>query len=209
MDLFDYHQNPTHNWLPCDGEVYYHGPVMSCTEADNYLLLLLQTLDWQPDCVKVRGQLVTTRRLVSWHASQPVAYTYSGVTKTALPWTDALLRLKQLVEACTDTTYNACLANMYHDGRDGMAYHSDNEKDLLPQAAIASLSLGAERRFCFQHKRTHTKVELTLAHGGLLLMQGVTKDHWLHALPVAAGVDKPRINLTFRSLSGSPNFISS
>ncbi|MDP6968955.1 MAG: alpha-ketoglutarate-dependent dioxygenase AlkB [Gammaproteobacteria bacterium] len=201
MDLFADQHDPKHNWLPYDGEVYYHGPVMSCTEADGHLQHLRQTLAWQPDRVKVMGKLITTRRMVAWYASQPFAYTYSGVTKTALPWTDALLRLKQLVEADTDATYNACLANMYHDGRDGMAYHSDNEKDLLPQAPIASLSLGAERRFCFKHKRTNEVVELHLAHGSLLVMQGKTQTNWRHRLPIVAGLDKPRVNLTFRTLS--------
>ncbi|HCI01866.1 MAG TPA: alpha-ketoglutarate-dependent dioxygenase AlkB, partial [Oceanospirillaceae bacterium] len=96
--------------------------------------------------------------------------------------------------------FNACLANFYHDGNDAMGYHCDNEKDLQPEAAIASLSLGAPRRFCFKHRGTKAKVELTLAHGSLLVMQGDTQKHWLHALPVAKKVDQSRVNLTFRSM---------
>ena len=208
MDLFDDQHDPTHNWLPYDGEVYYHGPVMSGTEADNNLQYLFQSLAWQPDQVQMMGRLIRTRRLVAWYAGQSLSYTYSGVTKTALPWTDTLLRLKHLIEACSDTTFNACLANFYHDGKDAMGYHSDNEKDMQSQAPIASLSLGAPRRFCFKHKYTHAKVELTLAHGSLLVMRGATQAYWLHALPAAARVDKPRLNLTFRSLSAGSNRIA-
>lgn len=200
MDLFDDQQNPSHNWLPYDGEVYYHGPIMSYAEADKYLQQLTTGLDWQADQVNMMGRLITTRRLVAWYASQTLSYTYAGVTKTPLPWTQPLLRLKQLIEACSDSTFNACLANFYHDGNDAMGYHCDNEKDLQPEAAIASLSLGAPRRFCFKHRVTKAKVELTLAHGSLLVMQGDTQKHWLHALPAAKKVDQSRVNLTFRSM---------
>ena len=200
MDLFDDQQDPTHNLLPYDGEVYYYGRVLSHCDADDYLQQLLTTINWQPDQARVNGELINTRRRIAWHASKPFAYTYSGVTKTAWPWTDSLLQLKQLVEACTDTTYNACLVNLYNDGEDGMAYHSDGEKDLLRHGAIASLSLGAERRFSFKHKSSKEKVELVLAHGSLLVMQGETQDHWLHRLPPVAGVLQPRVNLTFRTI---------
>lgn len=201
MDLFDDQQDPCHNLLPYDGEVYYYGPVLSLPEADHYLQQLLRTIDWQPDQARINGELISTRRRIAWHASQAFSYTYSGVTKTAWPWTDALLQLKQLVEACTDTTYNACLVNLYNDGQDGMAYHSDGEQDLLKHGAIASLSLGAERRFCFKHKTSKEKVELVLTHGSLLVMGGVTQDHWLHRLPPVSGVTEARVNLTFRTMA--------
>ena len=200
MDLFDDQRDVSVNLLPCDGEVYYYGPVMSLDDADYYLKTLLKNMDWQPDQAMANGKLIETRRRIAWHGSQPFSYTYSGITKTAWPWTDALLQLKQLVEAHTDTTYNSCLVNLYNDGQDGMAWHSDGEKDLKRHGAIASLTLGAERRFAFKHKASGEKVSLELAHGGLLVMQGKTQDHWLHRLPPVVGVEQPRINLTFRTI---------
>jgi len=200
MDLFEHLHDPTNNLLPYEGEVYYHGLVMSSKEADHYLHLLLNSLDWQPDQAKIMGKVITTRRRIAWYGSQPFSYTYSGITKTAWPWTDALLQLKQMVEACTDVNYNSCLVNLYHDGQDGMAYHSDGEMDLLHHGTIASLTLGAERRFVFKHKRRQDKVELILAHGSLLTMAGSTQDNWLHRLPQVAGVTQPRVNLTFRTI---------
>ena len=200
MDLFDHLIDPKHNLLPVDGEVFYYGRVLSLDDADHYYHTLLTSIDWQPDQAMANGKLIETRRRIAWHASQPFSYTYSGITKTAWPWTDALLQLKQIVEAHTDTTYNSCLVNLYNDGQDGMAWHSDGEKDLLRHGAIASLTLGAERRFAFKHKLSGEKVSLELAHGGLLVMQGKTQDYWLHRLPPVVGVEQPRINLTFRTI---------
>ncbi len=200
MDLFDDQRDTAENLLPFDGEVYYFGRVLSLDQADHYLQTLLTSIDWQPDQARVNGEVIATRRRIAWHGSQPFAYTYSGITKTAWPWTDALLQLKQMVEAVTDKRFNSCLVNLYNDGQDGMAYHSDGEKDLLHHGAIASLTLGAQRRFSFKHKTSKQKVELELAHGSLLVMQGATQDNWLHRLPPVAGVTEARINLTFRSI---------
>ena len=95
--------------------------------------------------------------------------TYSNSTKKAIPWTKELLQLKKMAEEKTGEKFNSCLLNLYHDGSKGMAYHSDGEKDLKKDGAIASLSLGAERKFSFKHKETKEKVELILEHGSLLL----------------------------------------
>ncbi len=204
MDLFDdlpYPvQDPKHNGLPYDGEVYYYGPMLSKSQADADYQHFLKHINWQHDRALVYGKSYTTRRQVAWYGSQPFSYTYSGVTKTAQPWTDKLLAIKQLVEASSDRTYNACLLNLYQDGQDGVAWHSDGEKDLQRHGAIASVSLGAERRFVFKHKKTNEKVAFTLAHGSLLVMQGTTQDHWLHCLPTTTKIHQPRVNLTFRTI---------
>jgi alkylated DNA repair dioxygenase AlkB len=118
-----------------------------------------------------------------------------------LPWTADLLALKQLTEELTGVSFNSCLLNLYHDGEEGMAWHSDDEKELAPGGAIASLSFGAERRFLFRHRGTKETVELSLAPGSLLVMRGATQDRWLHSLPKMKRVRRPRVNLTFRTMN--------
>lgn len=117
-----------------------------------------------------------------------------------MPWTRELLELKKLCEQESGETYNSCLLNLYHSGDEGMAWHSDGEKDLKRHGAIASLSLGAERRFAFKHKSTKQKVDVFLEKGSLLVMKGRTQEHWLHRLPPTKKVSSPRINLTFRTI---------
>ena len=111
------------------------------------------------------------------------------------------MKLKRLTEKLTGVSYNSCLLNLYHDGDEGMAWHSDDEKELAPGGAIASLSFGVERRFLFRHKGTKETVELSLAPGSLLVMKGATQDRWLHSLPKMKKVTKPRVNLTFRTMN--------
>ncbi|TXJ05106.1 MAG: alpha-ketoglutarate-dependent dioxygenase AlkB, partial [Acinetobacter sp.] len=97
-------------------------------------------------------------------------------------------------------TFNSCLLNLYHSGEEGMAWHSDGETDLKKNGAIASLSLGAERKFAFKHKQTKEKVELYLEHGSLLVMKDTTQSYWLHRLPPTKKVHGARMNLTFRTI---------
>lgn len=200
MDLFEQYKGAPRNLLPCDGEVQYYGPIISPKQADEYFNALLCNVDWQHDEVVIFGKKIITQRKVAWYADEPFSYTYSKVTKTALPWTSELLELKELTERVSGVIYNSCLLNLYHDGDEGMAWHSDDEIDLKKNAAIASLSFGAARKFALKHKRTKETVSKVLEHGSLLLMKGTTQTHWLHRLPPTKRVKSPRINLTFRTI---------
>ena len=196
MDLF----NTSTNILPFDGEVNYLGPIMSLTDAQHYFERLLTDIAWENDQASIFGKLIITKRKVAWYGEESFSYTYSNTTKSALPWTKELLKLKTLVEKESEETYNSCLLNLYHDGSEGMAWHSDGEKDLKKHGAIGSLSLGAERKFAFKHKSTKQTVPIILDKGSLLVMKGTTQENWLHRLPPTKKVKSPRINLTFRTI---------
>jgi len=203
MDLFEQLENKPANLLPYEGTVNYYGSIMSRKEADHYFDCLMNEIPWQHDEAVIYGKRIITKRKVAWHADRPASYTYSNTTKTALPWTPVLLELKDMIQSASGETYNACLLNLYHDGSEGMAWHSDAEKDLKPNGAIGSLSFGAERKFAFKHKRTKDTVSKFLQHGSLLVMKDVTQTHWLHRLPPTKTVTTPRISLTFRMLSNA------
>ncbi len=188
------------NLLPYDGQVFYFGQVFSEKEADQYFQLLFEHIEWRHDEAMMFGKRIVTKRKVAWYADIPFEYTYSKITKSALPWTSELLELKQATEELTKTTYNSCLMNLYHSGDEGMAWHSDNEKDLKKDAAIGSLSFGARRKFAFKHKKSKDRIDLMLDHGSLLLMGGEIQRNWWHRLPPTKTVKSPRINLTFRTM---------
>lgn len=196
MDLF----NTSNNLLPHDGWAQYYGRIFDQKTADTYLTDLLDKIAWEHDQAVIFGKRIVTKRKVAWYAAQNFEYTYSNTTKEALLWTDELRALKERVEKETQESYNSCLLNLYHDGNEGMAWHSDGEKDLKKHGAIASLSFGAQRKFCFKHKTTQQKVDVFLEHGSLLLMKDEIQDHWLHRLPPTKKVSTPRVNLTFRTI---------
>ncbi len=200
MKLFDPGADPTINLLPKDGTVNYYGKVLNREEAAHYLEQLLKTIEWRNDEAIILGKKIITKRKVAWHGEKPFGYTYSKTTKSASPWTRELLELKSKVEQKTGETFNSCLLNLYHNGDEGMAWHSDGEKDLKKNGAIASLSFGAERRFAFKHKKTKEKINLVLEHGSLLVMKGSTQTNWLHRLPPTKLIHTPRVNLTFRTI---------
>ena len=195
-DTFDSHKN----YLPYDGTVNYYGPLFSKAESDAYFETLLHTLAWKNDEALIFGKHLFTKRKVAWYGDIPFSYTYSGIQKTALLWTEPLLQIKQAVEERCQETFNACLCNLYHDGSEGMAWHSDSERDLKKHGAIASLTFGAERKFAFKHKESKETIALSLAHGSLLMMKDETQDHWLHRLPPSTKITTARINLTFRTI---------
>ena len=204
MDLFSsetaLNPNEPFNLLPRDGVVHYYGRVMHAAAAVSYFDLLLHTIAWKNDEANFFGKHIITKRKAAWYGDAGYLYTYSNTTKQALPWTPELLELKQIAEEKTGLKFNSCLLNLYHTGLEGMAWHSDDEKSLGKDTAIASFSFGAERKFSFKHKQSKQALSLVLENGSLLVMKGATQTHWLHRLPPSRTITRPRINLTFRTI---------
>ena len=198
MDLFN--QNSHTNILPFDGEVLYLGKVFNRKEVAQYYQTFLEKIPWKNDEAIIFGKHHITKRKVAWFGDNTYSYKYSGITKQAHIWTPELLQLKQKVEELSATTYNSCLLNLYHDGEEGMGWHSDAEKTLLDNGTIASVTLGAERKFSFKHRESKQRIDVLLENGSLLLMKGTTQKNWLHRLPPTKKVFSPRINLTFRTI---------
>ena len=198
MELFDPKRNE--NILPFDGIASYYGPILNAVDAQHYFDKLLQTIVWKHDEAIIFGKHFITKRKAAWYGDSNFRYTYSNTTKQALPWTPELFELKTLIEEISETKFNSCLLNLYHDGNEGMSWHSDDEKALGKNTVIASFSLGAERKFAFKHKATKQSVSIMLENGSLLVMKGTTQTNWLHSLPKTTKVKTPRINLTFRTV---------
>jgi len=188
------------NLLPRDGLAYYYGPIFDAAQSRAAFEALNDEIAWAHDETMMFGKRIITARKVAWYGDQPYLYRYSGNSKTALPWTAALKAIKGEVEAVSGSTYNSCLLNLYADGGQGMGWHSDDEKMLQPDGAIASVSFGAARHFDFRHKQDRTKCRVVLEDGSLLLMTGKTQRYWQHAMPKTKKVTEPRINLTFRTI---------
>lgn len=160
---------------------------------------LRRSIDWQQESILMFGRRVLVPRLVAWHGDPGTSYTYSGTLHGPSPWTPPLACIRDRVAGLCSARFNAVLLNLYRDGRDGMGWHSDDEAELGRNPVIASVSLGATRRFCLRHrKRRDLKLDLPLPHGSLLCMAGATQHHWVHALPKTRALVGERINLTFR-----------
>jgi len=198
MQLFSLEK--TENILPYDGVVTYYGAVLDLAASGRYFDLLLKTVNWRPDELVIAGKRIVTKREIAWYGDSSFLYVYSGTAKQALPWTEELLQLKELAEKTTGSRFNSCLLNLYHNGEEGLSWHSDNEETLVKNGAIASLSLGAERKFVFKHRKTKESIPILLEHGSLLAMKGETQSHWVHSLPKTVTVTEPRISLTFRRM---------
>jgi len=198
MVLFD--DRTIINLLDKDSTANYLGKIVSTLEANWYFDRLFQNILWESDKVVIFGKHIVTKRKVAWYGDRPYSYTYSNSTKRALEWTRELSELKQLVEEHSGAKFNSCLLNLYHNGAEGMGWHSDDEYALGRNNIIASLSLGSEREFLFKHKHTQQKISVTLEHGSLLVMKDATQTNWLHSLPKSKKITCPRINLTFRTI---------
>ncbi|MBS7457808.1 alpha-ketoglutarate-dependent dioxygenase AlkB family protein [Coralloluteibacterium stylophorae] len=168
-------------------------------EADALFARLLAEVDWETHRIRLFGREVDAPRRSSWIGEPGAAYTYSRTRFEPRPWPEALAALRPRVEAAAGAAFDSVLANLYRDGRDAMGWHADDEPELGPAPVIASLSLGAARRFQFKRRVAGARaVPIDLPHGSLLLMRGATQAHYRHALPRTARPVGPRINLTFR-----------
>ena len=192
-------KNPL-NIIHQDGIALYHEKVISDEQIKPLYDELLNKINWENERVVMFGKEIITKRKVAFYSDASIAYTYSSKTKIGLPWKDPLIILKNIVESLTKQTYNACLLNLYHNGDEAMGWHCDNEKEIIANSTIASLSIGASRKFSFKHKLTKETISIQLENGSLLEMKGTIQSHWLHALPKSKKITEPRINLTFRQM---------
>ncbi|MEH6767590.1 alpha-ketoglutarate-dependent dioxygenase AlkB family protein [Psychrobacter sp.] len=194
---------PTDNLLPYDGKVNDLGVIID--DATALYNTLLNELPWQSDIVTLFGKTHITTRQIVWMGDTDADYQYSGHVRQTVPWSDIVFHVKQEIEQAlakigVTTNFNTCLLNYYPSGADGMGYHADDEKELGQQPVIASLSLGATRKFVFKHKKTQDKVELYLESGQLVVMHGDTQTFWKHTITKTKTVDAGRISLTFRHM---------
>jgi alkylated DNA repair dioxygenase AlkB len=182
-----------------DAELRWWPRAFAAAEADRLFAALRAGIDWQQEQILIFGERRQVPRLVAWHGDPGTTYTYSGTAHAPLPWTDELRQVRERLQSLTGHRYNSVLLNLYRDGRDGMGWHADDEPELGPEPAIASLSLGATRRFRLRHRRgAVANVSLALAHGDLLLMAGRTQRAYQHALAKTTRPVGERINLTYR-----------
>lgn len=174
---------------------------LPATRADALMAQLREGLDWEVHRIRMFGRMVDSPRLSSWIGDPGLGYVYSGTRFEPRPWHPALLPLRAELACLLGVEFNSVLANRYRDGRDAMGWHSDDERELGPCPVIASVSLGATRRFVLKHRREPgRKLGLDLPNGSLLVMRGDTQAHYRHALPRTARALADRINLTFRHI---------
>jgi alkylated DNA repair dioxygenase AlkB len=185
-----------------DAEIYYLRELSLAQTAEAVMKQLIDEVPWRAENIVVWGKTYRQPRLTAWYGDNGANYTYSGIRLEPLPWTDALIEIKNRVEEIAGTDFNSVLLNYYRNHRDSMGLHSDDEPELGRRPIIASLSLGEERTFILKHKtrRDLSSVRLKLASGSLLLMKGDTQHCWKHGIEKETRPCAPRVNLTFRRI---------
>ena len=184
-----------------DAELHYRPQFFPKPTADRLLQELIEKIEWTQNKIRFYGKESLVPRLEAWYGDPGKSYAYSGIQMTPKPWTKELVEIKEAIEKEAGVPFNSVLINYYRDGKDRVAWHSDDEKELGQNPIIGSVSLGAERKFKLRHKKykeNGLKTEIILQHGSFLLMKGPTQHHWMHEIPRTAKPIGPRINLTFR-----------
>lgn len=171
---------------------------LTIEQADRLLEMLKEMPGWQQDNIQIYGRSIPLPRLHRWFAEFNETYHWSGLEMRPEPFPEALRGLLQRLEAENGTKFNTSLGNLYRGGKDSVSWHSDDEPELGVNPVIASLSLGATRRFLMRRKDRSETMTFDLTHGSLLWMAGSTQTHWEHSLPKTTKDVDPRINLTFR-----------
>ncbi|RAR49476.1 DNA-N1-methyladenine dioxygenase [Paraburkholderia unamae] len=189
FDLFDDTPQPDVAWHPS-----WLGPAA----ADEALARIVAETGWRQERIRTPGGWVDQPRLTAWQGDPGAVYIYSGIRNVPQPWTPAVAELRDAVSTLCGVRFNSVLLNRYRSGTDSMGWHADHEPELGPEPVIASLSLGATRRFDLRHNATGVVRSFRLTSGSLLVMQGKTQAQWRHRVPKEAAVGGERVNLTFR-----------
>jgi len=189
------------DYLLPDAKIRYYPSFFSPKTSSFFFEQLKKSIQWKQNIIKMYGKENPVPRLEAWYGDPGKSYAYSGIQMDPIPWTDELKKIKSAVELESGTKFNSVLINSYRDGKDRVAWHSDDEKELGQNPVIGSVSFGAERNFKLRHKKYKSnglKKEIILQNGSFLLMQGSTQHHWMHEIPRTAKPINSRINLTFR-----------
>jgi alkylated DNA repair dioxygenase AlkB len=196
-----------------NSNVTYQPEFLAALESQEYFDYFLNNLIWSHDEARIYGKTIITKRKIAWFAEKDFDYNYSGISRIAQDWDPLLLKIKSKLEQETGCTFNSCLLNLYHDGKEGMAWHSDDQNHLDPESTtVAIISLGAERFFKLRETPTKNSpaqgmsqsdrgtFKLTLEQGSLLLMLGQTQKYYQHEIPKMAAIQDIRISLTWRTM---------
>ncbi len=189
-----------HELLPTDGSAKLYEWVLGDTDPSVVMQELLDSVPWASQTITMFGKQYEEPRRTAWFGDEGASYTYSGITMTPHPWTPLLQSLRDVCEQNSGSAFNSVLLNLYRDGNDKMGWHADDEPELGTEPVIASLSLGATRKFRFRHRVTKEVVECELPTGSLVVMSGLSQKCWVHEVPRQKRVSTPRINLTFRKI---------
>jgi alkylated DNA repair dioxygenase AlkB len=186
-----------------EARVLLYAPFFSPAASDRLFADLHANITWKQEQVKLFGKVHDQPRLTAWYGDAGAAYTYSGIHLVPNAWTPPLVEIKTAIEAALGVPFNSVLLNLYRDNKDAVSWHSDDEHGLGHNPTIASVSFGAARLFQLKHKTDRTlRREVELTHGSLLVMADGTQTHWLHRIPRTTRELGPRINLTFRQMTG-------
>ena len=186
-----------------DAEITYFDRFFPVENSDRLLDSLINQIQWKQNTIRFYGKESPVPRLEAWYGDPGMSYSYSGIRMDPLPWTEDLVEITKIIEPVSMTTFNSVLINFYRDGKDRVAWHSDDEKELGKKPIIGSVSFGAERKFKLRHKKYREnglRSEIMLKHGSFLLMSGSTQSHWAHEIPRTAKPLGPRVNLTYRKI---------
>ena len=185
-----------------DGELWLMPNFMPADKARFYYDSLLLDINWKQEETKMFGKTYPGPRKTAWYGYPEFNYKYSGIMCNPEPWTKELMDIKRVIEHfLPNEIFNSVLLNLYRDGNDKVSWHADDEPELGINPTIASVSLGAVRRFDLKHKEDpDKKLQIELASGSLVIMKGALQHHWLHQIPVQKKINEPRINLTFRTI---------
>ncbi|MDA3025784.1 MAG: alpha-ketoglutarate-dependent dioxygenase AlkB, partial [Actinomycetota bacterium] len=195
MSLFE---EQSRELLPYDGSAVLHEWVLGDRSWTSIMTTLTEAIPWESHTIRMFGKEYPQPRLVAWFGDPHSEYSYSGLAMTVRPWIPVVQDLREIAERHAGVRFNSVLLNLYRNGDDKVSWHRDNEPELGATPTIASMSLGAVRRFKFRHLDSKEVVSVDLAPGSLVVMSGLSQTCWEHEVPRQAAVSDSRINLTFR-----------
>jgi len=198
LDLFNSSNTNIERRQIQNGEFLHIKNFFDKVTSDNYLKVLLETIDWKQEKMNMYGKELLFPRLTAWYGDNDKPYSFSGITLQPKQWTNDLFDIKRKVETKVDASFNSVLLNRYRNGNDSISWHTDAEKELGKNPIIASVNFGATREFQLRHIHTKEKLSIELSHGSLLIMLGELQHFWQHQIPKTKKVVGERINLTFR-----------
>ena len=187
--------------LPFDGSALLVPQFLAPEQTGSLFDQIMNETPWENPEMVMFGKKYPQAGFSTWFTNTGVSYAYSGITRNPHLMTPTLEQVLELCVQASGSSFNSVLVNLYRDGNDSVSWHSDNEEINGSEPVIASVSLGATRRFDLRHKESGETVRVDLEDGSLLVMSGLSQHCWVHQIAKTKTKVGPRINLTFRQVS--------
>lgn len=178
----------------CDYVEYFDLPP-ELTLTEDKINTLIKMRPQEEQFVKVYGK---EHQIPRSHEAFGMDYKFSGTVCKSKPIPGIFKPIRKYLAKKYKVDFDGILVNWYANGKEYIGFHSDDERQIVPNTPVVAVSFGAKRDFLLKNKETKKNTTIELENNTVLVMKPGCQQKYKHSLPKRSKVEEPRVSVTFR-----------